>query len=137
MLVADGQPINSVEAAKLPAGQYGSDAWGGVYFSQPLTAYFGKDLKGLVSVRDLKIVVSMAGVNTTIYEVNLSGTDEMFQNFPQVRDVSIRRMMAGAKMIKRRSTVGPGATGFTPPPGAGVFKFMNSQPANPPAAESK
>ncbi|MGB6506990.1 MAG: hypothetical protein WBF07_02435, partial [Xanthobacteraceae bacterium] len=87
MLVADGQPIDSVEAAKLPAGQYGSDAWGGVYFSQPLTAYFGKDLKGLVSVRDLKIVVSMAGVNTTIYEVNLSGTDEMFQNFPQVRDV--------------------------------------------------
>jgi hypothetical protein len=135
LLLADGQQIDSIDVAKMPAGQSGSNAWGGVYFSKPLTAYFGQDLQGLASVNNLKIVVSMAGTNTTIYEVNLSATDQMLQNLPRLRDLSIRRMMAGVK--RRRPTLGPGATEFTPPPVTGVFKFMNSPPANPSATGSK
>jgi hypothetical protein len=131
LLFADGKQIDSVDAAKLPAGYYGSDAFGGVIFTKSLSDYFGKDLHGLVSVHNFKVVVNMAGANTTIYEVNLSGTDKMLQSLPIVRQVSIQRMGTG-KTVKRRAPVGT----FTPPPVTGLFKFV-SPPASPPATGSK
>jgi hypothetical protein len=90
-LVADGQEVQKRKAV-FYQGELN-------IFQFELTSTFGKDLKGLVPIRNFKAILTTTGAETLIYEANLSQTAE-----------ALERMMSMAQHSKQQCAgeAGPG-----------------------------
>jgi hypothetical protein len=100
-LVADGKEVQRT-TEHFPFSGSDPKYKGLQSFQLELTKAFGKDLKGLVPIGNIKAILSLGDADTTIYEANLSKTADALEQMIVMARVSARECAAPRRVPIRR-----------------------------------